>query len=86
VNLYFERQSGYLIRMVRYADTALGLLPTEIDYADYRNSGGGKVPFLWTIARPSGRFTIQIDHADANVPIDASKFAQPAAPAKAPGS
>jgi hypothetical protein len=86
VNLYFERQSGYLIRMVRYADTALGLLPTEIDYADYRNSGGVKVPFLRTIARPSGRFTIQIDHADANVPIDASKFAQPAAPAKAPGS
>jgi photosynthetic reaction center cytochrome c subunit len=86
VNLYFDRQSGYLVRMVRYADTALGLLPTEIDYADYRDSGGVKVPFRWTIARPSGRFTIQVDHADVNVPIDASKFAQPAAPAKAPGS
>jgi len=86
VNLYFDRQSGYLVRMVRYADTALGLLPTEIDYADYRDSGGVKVPFRWTIARPSGRFTIQIDRADANVPIDASKFAQPAPPAKAPGS
>ena len=86
VNLYFDRQSGYLVRMVRYADTALGLLPTQIDYADYRDSGGVKVPFRWTIARPSGRFTIQVDHADANVPIDASKFAQPPAPPKAPGS
>jgi photosynthetic reaction center cytochrome c subunit len=86
VNLYFDHQSGYLVRMVRYADTALGLLPTQIDYADYRDSGGVKVPFRWTIARPSGRFTIQVDHADANVPIDASKFAQPPAPPKAPGS
>ena len=86
VNLYFDQQSGYLVRMVRYADTVLGLLPTEIDYADYRDSGGVKVPFRWTIARPSGRFTIQVDHADANVPIDASRFAQPPAPAKAPGS
>ena len=86
VDLSFDGQSGYLVRMVRYADTALGLLPTEIDYADYRDSGGVKVPFRWTIARPSGRFTIQVDHADANVPIDASKFVPPVAPAKAPGS
>lgn len=85
VNLYFDRQSGYLVRMVRYADTALGLLPTEIDYGDYRESGGVQIPFRWMISRPSGSFTIQVDHADPNVPIDAAKFAQPPAPAKPPG-
>jgi hypothetical protein len=83
VKLYFDRQSGFLVRMVRYADTVLGLLPTQIDYADYRDSGGVKIPFRWTIARPSGSFTIQVDHADPNVQIDAAKFAPP--PAK-PGS
>jgi photosynthetic reaction center cytochrome c subunit len=83
VKLYFDRQSGFLLRMVRYADTALGLLPTQIDYADYRDSGGVKIPFRWTIARPLGSFTIQVDHADPNVQIDALKFAPP--PAK-PGS
>jgi hypothetical protein len=40
VKLYFDRQSGFLVRTVRYADTALGLLPTQVDYADYRDSGG----------------------------------------------
>ena len=86
VKLYFDQQSGYLVRMVRYADTPLGLLPTQVDYADYRDSGGVKVPFRWTIGRPSGSFTIQIDHIDVNVPVDAAKFAQPAPPPKPPGS
>ena len=85
VKLYFDKQSGLLVRMVRYADTALGLLPTEVDYADYRDSGGVKVPFRWTIARPSGSFTIQVEHADVNVPVDAGKFAQPAPPPKPSG-
>jgi photosynthetic reaction center cytochrome c subunit len=78
VKLYFDRQSGLLVRMVRYADTPLGLLPTQVDYADYRDSGGVKIPFRWTIGRPSGSFTIQLDHVDVNVPVDAAKFAQPA--------
>jgi photosynthetic reaction center cytochrome c subunit len=80
VNLYFEKQSGLLVRMVRYADTPLGLLPTELDYADYRDSGGVKIPFRWTIARPSGSFTIQVDHVEQNVAVDARKFVQPEAP------
>lgn len=84
IKLYFNPQSGLLVRMVRYGDTPLGLLPTEIDYADYRDSGGVKIPFQWTIARPSGRFTIQVDHVDQNVPVDASKFQQPAAPPAEP--
>jgi len=82
VKLYFDRQSGFLVRMVRYADTPVGLLPTQVDYADYRDSGGVKIPFRWTIGRPSGSFTIKLDHVDVNVPVDAAKFAQPAPPPK----
>jgi len=78
VKLYFDEQSGLLLRMVRYLQTPLGLNPTQIDYADYRESGGAKTPFRWTIARPGGRFTIQVEQARANVPIDDKKFAKPA--------
>ena len=84
LKLYFDQQSGLLVRMVRYGDTPLGLLPTEVDYADYRDSGGVKIPFRWTIARPSGRFTIQVDHVDQNVPVDAAKFTPPPAPPAEP--
>ncbi len=80
VRLYFDEQSGLLVRLVRFGDTALGLLPTQIDYADYRDADGVKIPYRWTLARPSGRFTIQVSEVRQNVPVDDAKFTKPAAP------
>jgi hypothetical protein len=80
LRLYFDQQTGLLVRMVRFGDTALGLLPTQIDYADYRDVDGVKIPFRWTLARPSGRFTIQLSDVKQNVPVDDAKFVKPAAP------
>ena len=79
VQLYFDEQSGLLLRLVRYGETALGWLPTEIDYADYREANGLKIPYRWTLARPSGRFTIRVSDVKQNVPIDEAKFAKPLA-------
>ncbi len=78
VRLYFDQQSGLLLRQIRYTDTPIGRSPTQIDYADYRAVDGVKVPFRWTLARVNGRFTIQIAEAQQNVPIDDAKFAKPA--------
>jgi hypothetical protein len=80
VKLYFDAQSGLLLRQMRYAETALGEMPTQIDYADYRDVDGVKVPFRWTLARPSGRFTVQVDTTAQNVPVDDAKFTMPPPP------
>jgi photosynthetic reaction center cytochrome c subunit len=80
VRLYFDQESGLLIRLLRYVDTPLGLNPAQIDYADYRQEGAVRTPFRWTVARPGGRFTIQIDQMQQNVPIDDKEFDKPAAP------
>jgi photosynthetic reaction center cytochrome c subunit len=85
LRLYFDEQSGLLVRLVRYGDTALGLLPTQIDYADYRDTNGVKIPYRWTLARPSGRFTIQVTDVKQNVVVDEAKFAKPAGEEPAPG-
>jgi hypothetical protein len=82
LQLYFDMQSGLLVRLVRYGETPLGRMPTQIDYADYRDAGGVKIPFRWTLARPGGRFTIQVSEVKENVPVDDAKFARPAAPPK----
>jgi outer membrane lipoprotein-sorting protein len=82
LRLYFDEKSGLLVRLVRYGDTPFGLMPTQIDYADYREAGGVKMPFRWTLARPSGRFTIQVSDVRQNAPVDDAKFAKPAAPAE----
>jgi photosynthetic reaction center cytochrome c subunit len=82
VRFYFDKNSGLLVREVRYAETALGRMPTQIDYADYRDSGGVKIPFRWTLSRPNGRFTIQVADVQNNVPIDDARFAKPAGEVK----
>jgi photosynthetic reaction center cytochrome c subunit len=85
LKLYFDEQTGLLARLIRMTDVGLGLMPVQIDYSDYRDADGIKIPFRWTLARTNGRFTTQIDSVQQNVPIDDSKFAKPAAPAAAPG-
>ncbi|MGA8442682.1 MAG: c-type cytochrome [Candidatus Sulfotelmatobacter sp.] len=80
LRLYFDEQSGLLVRLVRLGETPLGELPTQIDYADYREVDGVRIPFRWTLARPSGRFTIQVADVKQNVPVDDAKFAKLAAP------
>jgi photosynthetic reaction center cytochrome c subunit len=84
LRLYFDQQSGLLVRLVRFGETPLGRLPTQIDYADYRVADGVKVPFRWTLARPNGRFTIQVTELKQNVPVDDAKFAKPPAAPEAP--
>ena len=77
VNLYFDPKSGLLVRAVRYSDSPLGLNPTQIDYSDYSDVSGVKMPFRWTITWLSGRSNIELTEIKANVPIDAAKFAKP---------
>ncbi len=80
LRLYFDSQSGLLLRLVRYSETPLGRLPTQIDYSDYRDADGVKVPFRWVLARPGNRFTIQVDEVHQNVPVDDAKFVAPPPP------
>jgi hypothetical protein len=42
------------------------------------------VPFRWTLARPSGQFTIQAKDIKQNVPVDEAKFAKPAGAPEGP--
>ena len=80
LRLYFDIQTGLLLRLLRYSPSPLGLNPTRIDYADYREADGVKVPFRWTLSRPDNRFTIQVQEMKQNVPVDDAKFAAPPPP------
>ncbi|HTC45769.1 MAG TPA: c-type cytochrome [Candidatus Aquilonibacter sp.] len=78
LRLYFDEKSGLLVRLVRFGETPLGRMPTQIDYADYRDAGGVRIPFRWTLARAGGRFTIQVSDVKENLPVDDSRFEKPA--------
>lgn len=83
VKLYFDSESWLLVRQVRYAEGFLGRNMTQIDYDDYKEVAGVKMPFKWTWAWQSGQGKFEIDDVEPNVPVDAARFARPAAPAPA---
>jgi hypothetical protein len=80
VNLYFDDESALLVRTVTYADSPVGLAPMQVDYGDYREIGGINVPFKTVVTWLDGRSIIRLNDVQLNVPIDASRFARPAAP------
>ena len=45
VNFYFAADTGLLVRVLRLVDTAVGRVPTQTDFSDYRDVSGVKMPF-----------------------------------------
>jgi len=83
IKLFFDGQSGLLVRTVRYTDTAVGIIPTQTDYSDYRAVGGVKIPFYWIVTWTDGQATIDMTDIKPNPEIDSARWAKPA-PAPAP--
>ncbi len=77
--LYFDPASGLLSRMVRYGPSPIGRMPTQIDYADYRDVGGIKFPFEYKFTWLDGRYTAKLNKVETNVVIDGAKFGRPSA-------
>jgi len=75
--LYFDKQSGLLLRVVRYTPSPIGRVPIQMDYSDYRDVGGIKFPFKYTFSWLDGRDSFQLSDVKINVPIDAARFGQP---------
>jgi hypothetical protein len=89
VELYFDTQSGLLVRKIFYDPNPVGQDPTNVDYSDYRATPNG-VKFPYTIRSyslpPDSRgadATMHITNIQENVPVDNGKFAKPAAKAAA---
>lgn len=81
IKLFFDKESGLLVRSVRFVNTVVGIVPTQVDYSDYREVSGVKMPFRWTVTWTDGRSTVQLDNVQPNVAIDDAKFLKPARPA-----
>jgi hypothetical protein len=82
--LYFDGETGLLVRQVRFVPSPVGNLPTQVDYSDYREVAGVKMPFKWTVTWLDGRDNIELTEVLPNVPVDASRFARPAPPVAPP--
>jgi hypothetical protein len=77
VTLYIDKESGLLRRTVRFSPSPIGRVPTQVDYADYRDVNGIKTPFRFTFSWLDGRDTFELSQVQFNVAVDASKFGKP---------
>ena len=76
--LCFDDKTALLVRMVRFVESPVGRIVTQVDYSDYRDVAGVKIPFRWTVTWLDGRSRYELSTVQPNVRIDAAKFATPA--------
>ncbi len=72
--LYFDAASGLLVRRVASTPTILGAFQYQVDYTDYKDFGGVKLPTLIKFAVPNIRWTRKVLEVKNNVMIDEAKF------------
>ena len=80
---YFDQQTGLLLRQLTVRTLFLNDVPEQVDYEDYRDVDGVKMPFTVRTSgvNPNNPFTIRrFTEIKANVPVDATVFAMPAPP------
>jgi hypothetical protein len=77
VNLYFD-EAGLLVRLVRWNETAVGPVPTQFDFSDYRETGGVRKPYEWVRTWTNNRAVFKLKDVRINAPTDASRFQRPA--------
>jgi hypothetical protein len=77
--MYFDTQSGLLLRRDTDRESPQGSAHVETYFEDYKEAGGVKTPFTMRIVRPEMTFLLKTTEVKVNVPIDDAKFNKPAA-------
>jgi hypothetical protein len=75
--IYFDVQSGLLLRIAHRIESPLGALPLQTDYEDYRDVNGLKIPFTVRVTRVDGTTTYTWQKMETNVGIDPSRYEKP---------
>ena len=76
--LYFDAQTGLLVRRYLEFKTALGSTPVQVDYEDYREVDAVKLPFQLRWSNPRYSWGRKVNEVKHNVSIEDEKFNPPA--------
>jgi hypothetical protein len=78
--LFFDVQSGFLVRRSFETRTYFGALPNTTDFDDYKKVGSIWLPFTVRRIRGGTTFVQNVSQYQLNVKIDEAMFKKPAAP------
>ena len=82
--LFFDAESGLLLRRISYLETMIGVIPQQTDFDDYRDVEGVKLPFMIRVSSVDAGnpyITRKFTEIKLNAPVDESKFKMPPKPA-----
>lgn len=75
--LYFDTQTGFLIRRAADEVTAFGAIPDNTDLEDYKEVDGIKLPFTARRSSQWTNLTLKVIEVKHNVEIEDEKFEMP---------
>jgi len=78
--LYFDVETGLLVRRSTSTATLVGTIPEQVDFADYREVDGLKLPFTIRVSAIDPTFSVvrKFTEIKLNVTIDPKRFNKPA--------
>ncbi|HEX8292919.1 MAG TPA: c-type cytochrome [Pyrinomonadaceae bacterium] len=79
---FFDAETGLLLRVSTLTDAILNQLPEQLDFEDYREVGGVKLPFLVRLSNIDTyySYTRKLTEVRHDVPVDDKLFDMPPAP------
>ena len=83
---FFDAQTGLLLRVSTLTDTVLNPIPDQVDFEDYRDVEGARVPFVVRVSNidTSFSYTRNITEVRPGVAVEDKLFDMPPAPAATP--
>jgi len=77
--LFFDVETGLLVRRATNMTTLVGNIPEQVDFEDYREVDGMKLPFTIRVAAVDPTFSIvrKFSEIKLNVPVDPKRFNKP---------
>ena len=81
--LFFDMETGLLLRRISYLRTMIGVIPQQWDFDDYRDVDGVKMPFTIKLSTTDAGnpFSVRkFTEIKLNGPVDDAKFVMPPAP------
>ncbi|HEX8922169.1 MAG TPA: c-type cytochrome [Pyrinomonadaceae bacterium] len=84
--LYFDTQSGLLLRILAITQTVLAPIPEQTDFEDYRDVDGVRLPFTirQSFVDPWVGWTRKYTEIKHNIAVDDAKFNPPPEPSTTP--
>ncbi|MBC7932333.1 MAG: c-type cytochrome [Rubrivivax sp.] len=79
---FFDSQTGLLLRITTVTDTVLNPIPEQLDFEDYRDVEGVKLPFVIRLSNIDTYYSVtrNIREVRHNVPVEDKQFDMPPAP------